>query len=790
VKYLYKSESYSIPQRLIFIPLRETVIFPYVVFPLFFQSDEALTLMNKVILENSLIGCVGQRDPRLKDPQSKDLLSVGTLCKVIQLVKLPNKGMKIFVEGLSRVFLQNITFEAPYFKADIKEVNEHQERTVLSETLVQSIGTLFKISISMGRPLPEEVVKALDKIDHPGRLADLIALSLHLGIKDQQEIFETIDPLDRLKKVFDHFTREIQSFPARPHGLFHPFKEIGKSHKDHPLRPSAKAQREMSEEDPYLAEIYELREKVRNAGMPQKVEEIAYKEINRLERMNPISAEYTVSRTYLDYLVTIPWNKKTMDNLDLSRARTVLNEDHYNLEKVKDRILEFLAVKKLKDPMKGPILCFAGPPGVGKTSLGRSIARALERKFIRISLGGVKDEAEIRGHRRTYVGALPGRIIQEIRRAETSNPVFMLDEVDKIGQDVRGDPAAALLETLDPEQNFSFTDHYLDVPFDLSRVLFITTANTLSPIPPALLDRMEVIHLSGYTEEEKEKIAFQFLVPHQKEENGLKNHPLSFTPEAVYKIIREYTREAGVRNLEREIAAVCRKVAKEVAMGNSLKEIIDEAVVEELLGPRKFFREVAQQRDRIGVATGLAWTENGGDIIFIETSKMRGDKGLILTGSLGEVMKESAQAALSYIRANALSLQLPENFYQEWDIHIHIPAGATPKDGPSAGITIATAVFSLLKGKPVPHEIAMTGELTLSGRVLPVGGIKEKILAARRAGVKTVLLPQKNEENLEDIPDYIKREMNIVLVEHVQEVFDLTLSPLREKVGESSLVVL
>ena len=775
MKYLYKSESYSIPQRLFFIPLKETVIFPYVVVPLFFQSDEALPLLNKVILENSLIGCVGQRDSRLKDPQSKDLLSVGTVCKVLQLVKLPNKGMKIFVEGLSRVFLQNITLETPYFKADIKEVNEHQERTVLSETLVQSIGTLFKISISMGRPLPEEVVKALDKIDHPGRLADLIALSLHLGIKDQQEIFETIDPLDRLKKVFDHFTREIQSFPARPHGLFHPFKEIGKFQKDHPLRPSAKGQRETPEEDPYLAEIYELREKVRNAGMPQKVEEIAYKEINRLERMNPISAEYTVSRTYLDYLVTMPWDKKTMDNLDLSRARTILNEDHYDLEKVKDRILEFLAVKKLKDPMKGPILCFVGPPGVGKTSLGRSIARALERKFIRISLGGVRDEAEIRGHRRTYVGALPGRIIQEIRRAETSNPVFMLDEVDKIGQDVRGDPAAALLETLDPEQNFSFTDHYLDVPFDLSHVLFITTANTLSPIPPALVDRMEVIHLSGYTEEEKEKIAFQFLIPYQKEENGLKNHPLSFTPEAVYKIIREYTREAGVRNLEREIAAVCRKVAKEVAMGNSPKEIIDEAVVEELLGPRKFFREVAQERDRIGVATGLAWTENGGDIIFIETSKMRGDKGLILTGSLGEVMKESAQAALSYIRANALSLQLPENFYQEWDIHIHIPAGATPKDGPSAGITIATAVFSLLKGKPVPHEIAMTGELTLSGRVLPVGGIKEKILAARRAGVKTVVLPQKNEENLEDIPDYIKREMNLVLVEHIQEVLDLTL---------------
>ena len=775
MKYLYKTESYSVPPRLIFIPLKETIIFPYVVAPLFFQSDDVLNLLNKVILENNMVGCVGQRDPNVKDPKPKDLLSVGTVCKILQLVKLPNKGMKIFVEGLSRVFLHNITQEAHFFKADIKEVSEPQERTILSETLVQSIGTLFKISLSMGRPLPEEVLRTLDKIDHPGRLADLIAITLHLGIKEQQEIFETIDPMDRLKKVYDHLSREVQSFSVRPHPLVHSGKETGKFQKEHAFRPSMRGGKEMVEEDPGLAEIYELREKVRNAGMPQKVEEIANKEINRLERMNPISAEYTVSRTYLDYLVTMPWIKKTVDNLDLTRARTVLDEDHYDLEKVKDRILEFLAVKKLKDPMKGPILCFVGPPGVGKTSLGRSIARALERKFIRISLGGVRDEAEIRGHRRTYVGALPGRIIQEIRRAETSNPVFMLDEVDKVGTDVRGDPAAALLEALDPEQNFSFTDHYLDVPFDLSHVLFITTANTLSPIPPALLDRMEVIHLSGYTEEEKEKIAFQFLIPHQKEENGLKDYPLTFTEEAVYKIIREYTREAGVRNLEREIATLCRKVAKEVAMGNASKEVMDEALVEELLGPRKFFREVAQERDRIGVATGLAWTENGGDILFIEASKMKGDKGLILTGSLGEVMKESAQAALSFIRTNAHSLRVPENFYQECDLHIHVPAGATPKDGPSAGITIAIAILSLLKEKAVPHEVAMTGELTLSGRVLPVGGIKEKILAARRAGVKTVILPKKNEENLSDIPDYIKGEMNLVLVEHFQEVIDLTL---------------
>jgi ATP-dependent Lon protease len=683
--------------------------------------------------------------------------------------------MKIFVEGLSRVFLQNITQEVPYFKAEVKEVNDSQERTVLSETLVQSVGTLFKMSLSLGKPLPEELLRSLDKIDHPGRLADLIAITLHLGTRDQQDIFETVDPLERLKKVFHLFSREIQPFPPKPGPSIQSGKEVGKLPKDPSLRASMRGHKEIPEEDPYLAEVYELREKIRAAGMPQRVEEIAYKELNRLERMNPISAEYTVSRTYLDYLITMPWKKRTTDNLDLGRARDILNEDHYDLEKVKDRILEFLAVKKLKDSMKGPILCFVGPPGVGKTSLGRSIARALERKFIRISLGGVRDEAEIRGHRRTYVGALPGRIIQEIRRAETSNPVFMLDEVDKIGQDVRGDPAAALLEALDPEQNFSFTDHYLDVPFDLCHVLFITTANTLSPIPPALLDRMEVIQLPGYTEEEKEKIAFQFLIPRQKEENGIKDHPLSFTQGAISKTIREYTREAGVRNLEREIATLCRKIAKEVAMGNTPGEVIDEAGVEGFLGPRKFFREVAQERDRVGVATGLAWTENGGEILFIETSKMKGDKGLILTGSLGEVMKESAQAALSYLRANAPFFQIPEDFYQTWDIHIHIPAGATPKDGPSAGIAIATAALSLLKGKPVPHEIAMTGELTLSGRVLPVGGIKEKILAARRAGVKTVILPKENEKNLEDIPAYVKKEMKLVLVEHIQEVFDLTL---------------
>lgn len=775
MKYLYKTEAVSIPQRLYFIPLKDVIIFPNVVIPLFFQSDEAIIFLNKTIIENSLVGCVAQRDSEIKNPQPKDLLSVGTVCRVIQLLKLPNKGMKIIVEGLSRVTLHNVQQESQYFKADVKEVDDHYEKNVLSETLLQSIGTLFRLSLSMGKQVSEEILKSLDKINHPGRLADLIAITLNLGIKEQIEIFETIDPLIRLKKVFNLFNRELQSSSIRSNSLLNPYKDMGKFQKDPFSRQSLRGQREVPEEDPYLLEIHELREKVKVAGMPPKVEEIAFKEITRLERMNPISAEYTVSRTYLDYLITMPWNKRTEDHLDITAAQRILNEDHYGLDKVKDRILEFLAVKKLKDPMKGPILCFVGPPGVGKTSLGKSIARALGRKFIRISLGGVRDEAEIRGHRRTYVGALPGRIIQEIRRAETNNPVFMLDEIDKIGQDVRGDPAAALLETLDPEQNFSFTDHYLDVPFDLSHVLFITTANTLTTIPPPLLDRMEVIQLPGYTEEEKEKIALHFLIPHQIEENGLKNYKITFTSEAIYKIIREYTREAGVRNLEREIGSICRKIAKEITMGKPLRELIDETTVEEFLGSRKYFREVAQEKDRIGVATGLAWTENGGDIIFIETSKTKGDKGLILTGSLGDVMKESAQAALTFIRTNAASFNIPEDFFQGCDLHIHIPAGATPKDGPSAGITIATALVSLLKSRPVSREIAMTGEITLSGRILPVGGIKEKILAARRAGVKTVILPKKNEENLEDIPDYIKKEMKFVLVENMKEVLEITL---------------
>jgi ATP-dependent Lon protease len=529
-------------------------------------------------------------------------------------------------------------------------------------------------------------------------------------------------------------------------------------------------QNELGEEDPQIAEINKLKEKILEAGMPEEILEAATKELERLEKINPASAEYGVSRTYLDYLIQIPWSKSTEDNLDINRAEEVLNEDHYDLKKIKERILEYLAVRKLKADMKGPILCFVGPPGTGKTSLGKSIARALDRKFIRISLGGMRDEAEIRGHRRTYVGALPGRIIQEIRRCGYNNPVFMLDEIDKLGQDFRGDPASALLEVLDPEQNFSFTDHYLDLPFDLTKVMFITTANIVDPIPPALKDRMEVITLSGYTEEEKEKIAFKYLIPKEKKENGLDQETLEFTSDAVFKIIKEYTREAGLRNLEREIASVFRKLARELTQKDNLRNIIDETCIEDLLGPRKFYFEVAEEEDRVGVATGLAWTLSGGVIIFVEALKMKGKKGLILTGSLGDVMQESAQAALSYVRSNAAILGIDEGFYDKYDIHIHVPLGAIPKDGPSAGITITTALISLLTGRPAKRNIAMTGEIVLSGKVRPIGGVKEKILAARRAGVNTVILPEKNKVDMADLPKNIEDEMNIIFVETIDDV--------------------
>ncbi|HQB39807.1 MAG TPA: endopeptidase La, partial [Deltaproteobacteria bacterium] len=591
-----------------------------------------------------------------------------------------------------------------------------------------------------------------------------------------QELLETLDPLERLKKVYVHLTNEVQRMQVKNEVASEVTRKVGKNQKEYILREQMKhIQDELGEEDARTADINELRKRIGEAGLPEDVRKIADKELKRLERINQASPEYTVSRTYLDYLTCMPWCSSTTDCLDIIKAEEILNEDHYNLKKVKERILEFLAVRSLRDSMKGPVLCFVGPPGVGKTSLGRSIARSMGRKFIRISLGGMRDEAEIRGHRRTYIGALPGRIIKELYRCGSNNPVFMLDEIDKLGQDFRGDPASALLEVLDPEQNFSFQDHYLDVPFDLSRVMFITTANQLDPIPGPLKDRMEVIRLAGYSTEEKLHIARNFIIRREVEENGLSDMPPVFLDEAVEKIICDYTREAGVRNMQRTIATICRKLAKEVTQKKPLRTPITPEIVAELLGPRKFHNEVAAEQDRIGVVTGMAWTESGGDILFVEVTSMPGKAELILTGSLGDVMKESARAALSYIEAHASDFGISDDAFKDRSIHIHVPSGAIPKDGPSAGITIVTALVSLLTGKPARRGVAMTGEITLTGRVLAIGGLKEKVLAAHRAGVRKIVAPERNRDDLEDIPENVMKELEFIFINEAREALQVAL---------------
>lgn len=765
------------PSVLPIYPVREHVMFPHMVFPLYIRVHE-MPLIEEAMRGDHQLGLVCCVSPGGESCRYEDLSRIGTMCRINQIFRFPEGGCKVVVEGIQRIRLVAPTQKTPFILAVVEVVEEKESRGLVSESLVQSVNILLKVALAYGRPLPGDVLKMIDQIDDAGQLADLVAVYLGLEFKEQQKLLEILDPLDRLKAVYLHLTNEVQKLQLREDIQSGVAKRLGKTQKELLLREQMKQiQEELGNEDPRQAEINEFRKCIAEGGMPENVKAVAEKELTRLERINSSSPEYTVSRTYLEYLCTVPWNKGTEDMLDINAAQQVLDEDHYNLKDVKERILEYLAVHSLKASIKGPILCFVGPPGVGKTSLGRSIARAMGRKFIRISLGGMKDEAEIRGHRRTYIGALPGRIVQEICRAEANNPVFMLDEVDKIGQDFRGDPASALLEVLDPEQNFSFTDHYLDVPFDLSRVMFITTANIMDPIPHALKDRMEVISLPGYSDEEKKQIAFKYLIPKQREENGLERFSFEFEAEAVEKIISGYTREAGVRNVERQIASVCRKVAKEITQGKPLRSKIFPKDVEDLLGPRKFFSEVAGEVDKVGVATGLAWTESGGDILFVEASRMVGKKELILTGSLGDVMQESAKAALSFVRAHAAEFDIPADFYEKSDIHIHVPSGAIPKDGPSAGITIATALISLLTGRPARRNVAMTGELTLSGRILPIGGVKEKVLAARRAGVTTVLVPARNRENVEELDEPIRREMTILLVDNMKEVLDKTLLP-------------
>jgi len=770
------TQSIILPETVPLYIQSDLVTFPYMIVTLYMKNGD-LDVFEECRKHDSMLAIF--RNKNSDDGNSiESLHEIGTICKLVEMTHLTSDGStKITLEGLARCRIQEIARQEQPPLARIEIVREFYEKNVVSDALVSSLSALLKIALSYGRPLPEDVMKMVDYIDTPARLADLVAVYCNLSPGQLQEMLETIDPVERLKKVYLHLTEDIQRLQIKNEIQSEVSKRVGKTQKEYLLREQMKhIQEELGDEDPRNAEIGELRKKIDSAAMPSEVRNIADREIKRLERINPSSPEYTVARTYLDYLSGMPWNKSTKDNQDINEAERVLDEDHFNLKKVKERILEYLAVRTVKEKMKGPILCFVGPPGVGKTSLGKSIARALGRKFIRMSLGGMRDEAEIRGHRRTYIGALPGRIMHEIFRAGSNNPVFMLDEIDKIGLDFRGDPASALLEVLDPEQNSNFTDHYLDVPFDLSNVMFITTANQLDPIPPALKDRMEVLQLSGYTTEEKEAISSRFLIPREMDENGVSAEKTRFNEDAIRSIISNYTREAGVRNLQRNIGSICRKVTKEITQGKPVREEITPSVVEEFLGPHKFFNEVAAEADRVGVVTGLAWTESGGDIIFVEATRMKGKEELILTGSLGEVMKESARAALSFIESNRDELGLESSTFSDMTIHVHVPAGSIPKHGPSAGVTIATALVSMLKNQPVRRDVAMTGEITLTGRILPIGGLKEKALAARRAGVKTLLVPARNRDAMDDIPETVKNDLEFIFIEDAREALRCALN--------------
>jgi len=776
----------EIPTTLPILPVRDIVIFPYMILPLFVGRDMSIKAIEKAMETNKLILLVSQKDVNIETPKKDDMYSVGTVGTILRMLKLPDGRLKILVQGIAKARIKEFVQETPYYIGRIERIKdkEQQELSIEVEALMRNVKELVDKSLALGKSFLPDIIVLIENIEEPGRLADLVASNLGLKPEQAQELLEQTDPVARLRKISEILHREVELLLVQQKIQSDVKGEIDRTQREYFLREQLKAiQRELGEVDEKTEEIMELRKKVEKAKMPEKVEKEANKQINRLEKMHPDSAEAGTIRTYIDWLVELPWSKSTKDNLDLKKAKEVLDEDHYDLEKVKERILEYLGVRKLKDKMKGPILCFVGPPGVGKTSLGKSIARALGREFVRMSLGGMRDEAEIRGHRRTYVGAMPGRIIQGIKNAGTNNPVFMLDEVDKIGMDFRGDPASALLEVLDPEQNNAFVDHYLGVPFDLSKVMFITTANLIDPIPSPLRDRMEIITLSGYTAEEKLNIAKNYLIPKQLREHGITEKDIKIHDSALLHIITHYTSEAGVRNLEREIANVCRKVAKKIAEGKVKRYVITKNNLSKYLGVPKYLPEEEIKKDEIGVATGLAWTETGGDIIYIEATIMKGKGGLTLTGQLGDIMKESAQAALSYIRSRAKSLKINTGMFSNYDIHIHIPAGAIPKDGPSAGITMATALASVFTGWPVCKNIAMTGEVTLRGKVLPVGGLKEKVLAAKRMGIKKVIIPKRNEKDLEEIPRYVKKGMEFIAVETMDEVLKYAL---KKKVNRST----
>jgi ATP-dependent Lon protease len=773
----------ELPSELAILPLRDTILFPHAILPLAVARESSVALVNEAVKERRVIGVVTQRDPAVDDPVESDLYRIGTLTHIHKMFRFPDGSLRLVVQGVHRFRVLQVVQYKPYVKAQIEIIREtvRPEHDIEVQALAQSVLGLFQRVVELSPTLSDELQALAANIQEPSRLADFVAGSLQsLSTAQKQEILEVLDVrirLDRLNKIL---VKDLEVLEVGNKIQSQVKTELQKNQREYYLREQMKAiQKELGEGDDQQRETSELRDKIEAAGMPAEAKKEALRELDRLSKMSPAAAEYTVARTYLDWLVAMPWSKRTEVEIDLVKAKEVLDNDHYDLEKVKERILEYLAVRKMKPDIKGPILCFVGPPGVGKTSLGKSIATAMGRKFHRLSLGGMRDEAEIRGHRRTYIGALPGQIIQGLRRAESKNPVIMLDEVDKLGADFRGDPASALLEVLDPEQNNSFKDHYIDIPFDLSEVLFICTANILDTVPPALRDRMEVIRLAGYIEEEKLHIARRHLIPRQLENHGMSAEHIAFGDESLTKLIREYTREAGLRNLEREIASIIRKVARKRAEGLSETVAVTPERVEEFLGAPYFMREEMEERTLIpGVAMGLSWTPSGGEVLYIEASQMWGQKNLTLTGQLGEVMRESAQAALSWVRAHARELDIEESFFERVDLHLHVPEGAIPKDGPSAGVTLVTALVSLLTNRPVRPRVAMTGEMTLSGRVLPVGGIKEKVLAAHRLGVKEVLIPKRNEKAFkEDIPENVRNDVKIHLVGTIEEVLELALSP-------------
>jgi ATP-dependent Lon protease len=773
----------KIPEILPVLPLYDIVLFPKMVLPLMVMQKESIQLIDEAMSSDRIIGTVASRsDEPQSDYKTGDLYNFGTAAVILKMAKVDEDKAQLLLQGIGRFKIRKYTRKIPYFLARVQHLSIPWEKDKELEGLMANLVNQYQKIVQLSPGMPPEIAAMAKSLDEPDTLTDMVTSTINSTTKEKQEILETLDIHERLKKVTKLVNYQLEILEIGNKIQSEVKGGMDKQQRDYYLRQQLKAIRdELGETDDTSVEIEEYRKKIIEKKLPEAAAKEAEREINRLSRMHPSSAEYTVAMTYLDWLTEIPWNESTPDNNDLDKAQKILDTDHFGLEKAKKRILEYLAVRKLNPDIKGPILCFAGPPGTGKTSLGHSIARALGRKFIRIALGGIRDEAEIRGHRRTYVGALPGRIIQGIRRAGFNNPVFMLDEIDKVGSDFRGDPSSALLEVLDPEQNFSFADHYLDVPFDLSKVMFITTANILDTIPPALRDRMEVLRLAGYTLEEKIKIATKYLVPRQRAANGLKAGQITFTKAAVKQIITGYTREAGLRNLEREIANICRGVASGVAREDITSAKIDASNVAEYLGPVRATDEMKQRVATPGVVMGLAWTEAGGDILFIEATAMKGNGKLTMTGQLGDVMKESATAALSYIRTNAKKTGIAEDFFQKNDIHIHIPAGAIPKDGPSAGVTMLTALASLLTGKTTPKDLAMTGEITLRGQVLPVGGIKEKVLAAHRAGIKTIIMPKWNEKDLEDIPANVKKAITFHFADTMQDVLNRAL----KKTGRS-----